>query len=133
MFAVGALDVAQPSMTKIGGIGEMRRIATLAQVAGVRLLLHCAYFGPRFLSSLPTSSVLAPESPFQPLYVKLEAGPLRPLPWCRRRQGQGAERPRARLRSGYGGGRALSQRARSRDQINISESIAWTSSSATRA
>src|SRR5262249_29465291 len=75
MFAVGALDVAQPSMTKIGGIGEMRRIAALANVAGVRLVPHCAYFGPGFLASLHTSSVLAPNSPFERLYVKLEASP----------------------------------------------------------
>ncbi|HEV2957571.1 MAG TPA: mandelate racemase/muconate lactonizing enzyme family protein [Xanthobacteraceae bacterium] len=78
MFAVGALDIAQPSMTKIGGIGEMRRIAALADVAGVRLVPHCAYFGPGFLASLHTSSVLAPNAPFERLYVKLEASPFGP-------------------------------------------------------
>jgi len=78
MFAVGALDIAQPSMTKIGGIGEIRRIAALAQVAGVRLVPHCAYFGPGFLASLHTSSVLAPNAPFERLYVKLEASPFGP-------------------------------------------------------
>jgi D-galactarolactone cycloisomerase len=78
MFAVGALDVAQPSMTKIGGVGEMRRIAALAGVAGVRLVPHCAYFGPGFLVSLHASSVLAPEAPFERLYVKLEASPFGP-------------------------------------------------------
>jgi L-alanine-DL-glutamate epimerase-like enolase superfamily enzyme len=78
MFSVGALDVAQPSMTKIGGIGEMRRIAALAQVAGTRLVPHCAYFGPGFLASLHTSSVLAPDAPFERLYVKLEASPFGP-------------------------------------------------------
>jgi D-galactarolactone cycloisomerase len=78
MFAVGALDFAQPSMTKIGGIGEMRKIAALAEVAGVRLVPHCAYFGPGFLASLHTSSVLAPTAPFERLYVKLEASPFGP-------------------------------------------------------
>src|SRR5262249_34114002 len=75
MFAVGALDFAQPSMTKIGGIGEMRKIAALAAVAGVRLVPHCAYFGPGFLASLHASSVLAPNGPFERLYGKLEASP----------------------------------------------------------
>src|ERR1043166_1165181 len=78
MFAVGALDIAHPSMTKIGGIGEMRRIAALAEVAGVRLVPHCAYFGPGFLAALHTSSVLAPDAPFERLYVKLEASPFGP-------------------------------------------------------
>jgi L-alanine-DL-glutamate epimerase-like enolase superfamily enzyme len=78
MFAVGALDIAQPSMTKIGGIGEMRRIAALAEMAGVRLVPHCAYFGPGFLASLHTSSVLATSAPFERLYVKLEASPFGP-------------------------------------------------------
>jgi D-galactarolactone cycloisomerase len=75
MFAVGAIDIAQPSMTKIGGIGEMRKVAALAQVAGVRLVPHCAYFGPGFLASLHASSVLAPTSPLERLYVTLEASP----------------------------------------------------------
>src|SRR5215469_5038906 len=78
MFAVGAIDIAQPSMTKIGGIGEMRKIAALAGVAGARLVPHCAYFGPGFLASLHTSSVLAPDAPFERLYVKLEASPFGP-------------------------------------------------------
>jgi D-galactarolactone cycloisomerase len=78
MFAAGALDFAQPSMTKIGGIGEMRKIAALAEVAGVRLVPHCAYFGPGFLASLHASSVLAPTAPFERLYVKLEASPFGP-------------------------------------------------------
>jgi L-alanine-DL-glutamate epimerase-like enolase superfamily enzyme len=75
MFAAGAVDIAQPSMTKIGGIGEMRRIAALAKDLSVRLVPHCAYFGPGFLASLHASSVLAPDAPFERLYVKLEASP----------------------------------------------------------
>jgi len=75
MFEAGAVDIAQPSVTKIGGIGEMRKIAALAQASGVRLVPHCAYFGPGFLASLHASSVLAPEAPFERLYVKLEASP----------------------------------------------------------
>ncbi len=78
MCAVGAIDIAQPSMTKIGGIGQMRKIAELAGMAGVRLVPHCAYFGPGFLASLHASSVLAPNGPFERLYVKLEASPFGP-------------------------------------------------------
>jgi L-alanine-DL-glutamate epimerase-like enolase superfamily enzyme len=78
MFEAGALDVAQPSMTKIGGIGEMRRIAALAQASGVRLVPHCAYFGPGFLASLHFAATLAPGAPFERLYVKLETSPFGP-------------------------------------------------------
>jgi L-alanine-DL-glutamate epimerase-like enolase superfamily enzyme len=78
MFEAGALDIAQPSMTKIGGIGEMRKIAALAQASGVRLVPHCAYFGPGFLASLHFAATLAPGTPFERLYVKLEASPFGP-------------------------------------------------------
>ena len=45
-FELGALDVAQPSVTKIGGISEMRRIIALAREFGVRVVPHCPYLGP---------------------------------------------------------------------------------------
>jgi L-alanine-DL-glutamate epimerase-like enolase superfamily enzyme len=34
LLAAGAADIVQPSMTKVGGIGEMKKIATLAAAAG---------------------------------------------------------------------------------------------------
>ncbi|HEY0421681.1 MAG TPA: mandelate racemase/muconate lactonizing enzyme family protein [Acetobacteraceae bacterium] len=74
-FAAGALDIAQPSVAKIGGITEMLRIAGLAQAEGVRLVPHCAYFGPGFLASLHLHALLAPEEPFERLFVDLEASP----------------------------------------------------------
>lgn len=36
----GALDIVQPDVTKVGGISEARRIAWMAQVAGVRYIPH---------------------------------------------------------------------------------------------
>ena len=51
-FELGALDFAQPSVTKIGGISEMRRIIALAHEFGVRVVPHCRYFGPGFIASL---------------------------------------------------------------------------------
>src|SRR5205085_147904 len=78
MFEAGAIDIAQPSVTKIGGLGEMRRIADLAQSFGVRLVPHCAYFGPGFLASLHFAATLAHDVPFERLYVTLEASPFGP-------------------------------------------------------
>jgi L-alanine-DL-glutamate epimerase-like enolase superfamily enzyme len=74
-FAAGALDIAQPSVAKVGGITEMLRIAGIAEAAGVRLIPHCAYFGPGFLASLHLHARLAPREPFERIFVDLEASP----------------------------------------------------------
>ena len=74
-FDAGALDVAQPSVAKIGGITGMLRIAGLAEARGVRLIPHCAYFGPGFLASLHLHARLAPHEPFERLFMDLEANP----------------------------------------------------------
>src|SRR6185369_5672045 len=46
LIAAGAADVVQPSVTKVGGIGEMKKIATLAAAANVTFVPHSFYFGP---------------------------------------------------------------------------------------
>lgn len=74
-FGAGALDIAQPSVAKIGGVTEVMRIAALAAAKGVRLLPHCAYFGPGWLASIHLHATLCPESPFERLFVDLEASP----------------------------------------------------------
>jgi len=78
-FERGALDIAQPSVAKIGGITEMLKIAGLAEAMGVRLIPHCAYFGPGFLASLHLHARLAPHEPFERLFVDLEASPYHDL------------------------------------------------------
>ena len=52
MFAAGAVDYAQPSVTKVGGISEFLKVAALADAAGVSLMPHSPYFGPGFLATL---------------------------------------------------------------------------------
>lgn len=74
-FDANALDVAQPSVAKIGGITSMMAIAGLAEARGVRLIPHCAYFGPGFLASLHLHARLAPNLPFERLFMTLEASP----------------------------------------------------------
>ena len=73
LFAAGALDVAQPSVAKIG-ITEFRRVVTLAELHGVRVVPHCAYFGPGYLASLHLTATLA-EAPLERLWLSLEASP----------------------------------------------------------
>jgi len=74
-FELGALDVAQPSVTKIGGISAMREIMALAKEAGVRLVPHCPYFGPGFIASLHLTAALPADTPVERLFVDLEASP----------------------------------------------------------
>ncbi|TAJ41369.1 MAG: mandelate racemase/muconate lactonizing enzyme family protein [Reyranella sp.] len=52
MLAAGAVDYAQPSVTKVGGITEFLKVATLCDAAGVTLMPHSPYFGPGFLATL---------------------------------------------------------------------------------
>ena len=78
-FLAGALDVAQPSVIKIGGISAMGEIAALASAFAVRLVPHNAYFGPGYLASLHTNTALAPDAPFERLFIDLEASPYHDL------------------------------------------------------
>jgi D-galactarolactone cycloisomerase len=78
MFQAGALDVAQPSVTKIGGITEMRKIIALAEAFGVRVVPHCAYFGPGFLASAHLNAAMPQETLLERLYMDLQASPFSP-------------------------------------------------------
>ena len=78
-FDAGALDVAQPSIIKIGGPSAMVEIAALCRAYGVRLVPHNAYFGPGYLASLHCNAALAPDVPFERLYLDLEASPYHEL------------------------------------------------------
>jgi len=78
-FTVGAIDVAQPSVIKIGGPSAMLEIAALAKAFGVRVVPHNAYFGPGYLASLHVNATIAPDVPFERLFIDLEASPLHDL------------------------------------------------------
>ena len=72
-FAVGAIDFAQPSVTKVGGVTEARRIIALAEAAGVAVVPHCATFGPGFLASAHLAATIPSGPPLERLFVDLEA------------------------------------------------------------
>jgi D-galactarolactone cycloisomerase len=73
MFKAGAIDVAQPSVTKIGGISELSKVAALAEAANVSLVPHSPYFGPGLLATLHFAAAAAQEMLIERLYVDLEA------------------------------------------------------------
>jgi D-galactarolactone cycloisomerase len=75
LFEADALDFAQPSVTKIGGITEQRKILALAEAHGVTAIPHCAYFGPGMLASLHVVAAMPQDTPIERLYMDLEASP----------------------------------------------------------
>lgn len=75
-FEAGAITYAQPSVTKIGGVTEMRRIMTMAGTFGVQVVPHSAYFGPGLLASIHAIAALAPDSLVERFYCDFAANPL---------------------------------------------------------
>lgn len=77
----GAADIVQPSMTKVGGISEMKKIATLAAAANVTFVPHSFYFGPGLAATLhvvaSTPGVPYVELPPGRLVAPLTAEPIR--------------------------------------------------------
>ena len=102
IIAAGAADIVQPSMTKVGGIGEMKKIAVLAASANVTFVPHSFYFGPGLAATL---HVVA-STPGVP-YVEMPPGQLERAPAgrahpIRRRRGPRARWSGARRRSRSG-------------------------------
>jgi L-alanine-DL-glutamate epimerase-like enolase superfamily enzyme len=76
MFIAGAVDIAQPSVTKIGGITPMLEIAALAREHHVKLVPHCPYFGPGLLASVHIAAAFEEETMIEYSWADLGANPL---------------------------------------------------------
>ena len=75
-FEAGAITYAQPSVTKIGGVTELRRVMTLAETFGVQVVPHSAYFGPGLLASIHCIAAMPGESLVERFYCDFAANPL---------------------------------------------------------
>jgi L-alanine-DL-glutamate epimerase-like enolase superfamily enzyme len=75
MFQAGSIDIAQPSVSKVGGITEMRKIIALAEAHSTELVPHCAYFGPGNLASIHIVAALSTDTPLENIYANLEEDP----------------------------------------------------------
>ena len=73
MFVAGAVDFAQPSVTKVGGITEFRKVAALAEANGVTIMPHSPYFGPGFVATLHLMAAQAAEGLVERFYLSPEA------------------------------------------------------------
>jgi L-alanine-DL-glutamate epimerase-like enolase superfamily enzyme len=75
MLELRAVDVAQPSITKIGGVSAMMDIIELAREAGVRVVPHCPYFGPGLLATLHVLAAIEEAEPIEIYFADLERWP----------------------------------------------------------
>jgi D-galactarolactone cycloisomerase len=76
MFEAGAVDIAQPSVTKIGGIAAFAEVVAIARRHGVRVVAHSPYFGPGLLATLHLTWALLDDAPIEYGYCRLDASPL---------------------------------------------------------
>jgi D-galactarolactone cycloisomerase len=72
MFEAEAVDIAQPSVTKIGGISEMRKVIALADAYNVVVHPHSPYFGPGLLATLHVAAASPQDMLVEHLYFDLE-------------------------------------------------------------
>jgi D-galactarolactone cycloisomerase len=78
MFEAGAVDIAQPSVTKIGGVSGFLDVIAVARRHGVRVVPHSPYFGPGLLATLHlTHALLESATPIEYAFVDLGENPLR--------------------------------------------------------
>lgn len=89
-FVAHALDFAQPSVAKIGGITAMLDIFKLAKQYSVKVVPHCFYYGAGLLATAHLVSLLEDdvelEAPYiqwaETLYPQMEFNPSLTLPTC---------------------------------------------------
>jgi len=76
MIAADAVTYLQPSVTKVGGISEFRKVLALAQAHGQAVAPHTPYYGPGLLASLHLLATMPDDSMVEILCVDgLEATP----------------------------------------------------------
>ncbi|HYF06484.1 MAG TPA: mandelate racemase/muconate lactonizing enzyme family protein, partial [Acetobacteraceae bacterium] len=75
LFAAGAVDYAQPSVTKVGGVSAMMAVAALAREAGVAFMPHCPYFGAGLLATLHILAAHPVETPIEVYFADLSLPP----------------------------------------------------------
>jgi len=76
LIGTAGVDYVQPSITKIGGVSAMRRIADMAHRAGTKLAPHSPYFGPGLTATIHFAASLPERPTVERFYLDLEASPL---------------------------------------------------------
>jgi len=76
LFEAGAVTYAQPSIIKVGGVTEMRKVLALAEAFGVEVVPHSPYFGPGLLASIQVLATLQKETTVERFYCDFAENPL---------------------------------------------------------
>ena len=84
LLDLAKVDYLQPSVTKVGGITEMRKIIAMAQARGVKVAPHSPYFGPGLIASVHICAALPGQPPVERFYCDLDASPFRRTDQCSR-------------------------------------------------
>ncbi len=69
-FAAGAVDVAQPSVAKIGGVSGALEVVAAAAGHGVRVVPHCFYYGPGLLAAAQLVAALPEGTPLEVPFLR---------------------------------------------------------------
>jgi D-galactarolactone cycloisomerase len=77
-FEARALDVAQPSVAKIG-VTDTLKVIALAEAFGVTAAPHCAYFGSGYLAALHVVAAMPGDTLFERLFLDLPDSPFVPF------------------------------------------------------
>ena len=75
LIEIAQVDFVQPSVTKIGGITEMKRIIDMADDHGAALAPHSPYFGPGLIATIHICASLPQLAFVERFYCDLEASP----------------------------------------------------------
>lgn len=81
LIDAGAIDIAQPSVSKLGGIGEMVKVIQLCHSRGIQVRPHSAYFGPGLIATIHVQAALLRDPLVEVFWANLEASPFDP--WIR--------------------------------------------------
>jgi len=73
MLDAGAAAYIQPSVIKVGGISEWRKVAVLAEAYNVKVAAHSPYFGPGLLATAHLIAATPCADWLEYYYVALEA------------------------------------------------------------
>jgi len=75
LMEIGAIGIAQPSVTKVGGVTEMRKVFALGEAHGVVVVPHSPYFGPGLMASIHVCAAAAREIPVERYYCDFAETP----------------------------------------------------------
>jgi L-alanine-DL-glutamate epimerase-like enolase superfamily enzyme len=75
MLRLDAVDVLQPSVAKLGGVGAARRVFELGADTAIEVAPHTPLYGPALLATLHLCAAFAPKAQVEHFYTELECSP----------------------------------------------------------